>query len=304
MDEQREQMLQEFREAAEQGLDSEAFYQMMRKAVGLDAMPHDLARDIMKRKVAARIQAGGPRLTPEKEERLRAALRRFHEPSERARDPHHPVGAVANAIRQALPEFQPWQVDISQVDLKAAAQRLYEGDRGQALSYLFPPGFAEASAGAYLTGQRSVLIEDDDGAVLTMSELLERKTTQEAFRTRMQEGSRLSDVLDLTWKQPEPLELRTVEKRLRDLVEKIVPGVAGRFLPRQEPRFRAALRMELGDHPVPAAIGGVLRRWSTLPEGICVASVTIHLEPWATARSGQVIGLVEGSAFPWYERQG
>ena len=147
MDEQREQMLREFQEAAEQGLDSEAFYQMMRKAVRLDAVPHDLMRDIMKRKVAAKIQAGGPLLTPEEEERLRAALRRFHEPSERARDPRHPVGAAAEALRQALPEFQSWQVDLSQVDLKAAAQRLYEGKRGQALSYLFPPGFVEGIVG-------------------------------------------------------------------------------------------------------------------------------------------------------------
>ncbi len=183
MDEERERVLQQFREAAEQGLDSEAFYQMMRKAVRLEGVPHDLVRDIMKRKMAAKIPAGGPAFTPEQETRLREALRRFHEPSERARDPQHPVGATANAIRAALPEFKPWQVDISQVDLNAAARRLYE-DRSQALSYLLPPSFAEEPSGAYLTVQRSVLIEDEDGSVLTMGELLERKTTREAFDRR------------------------------------------------------------------------------------------------------------------------
>ncbi len=303
MDEQQERMLQRFQVAAEQGLDSEAFYQIMREAVRLDAVPHDLLRDIMKRRVAAKMQEGGPLLTPAKEESLRTGLRRLHEPSERARDLQHPVGAVADAIRRALPEFRAWQIDLAQVDLNTAARQLYEGRRPEALSYLVPPGFAEESTGAYLTVQRSVLIEDEDGAVLTMGELLERKATRETFDRRLREGSRLSDALDLIWKQPEPLELRAVEKLLHELSEKIVPGVAVRFLPRQEPRFRAALRMELGDNPIPGAVGGVLQRGSTLPEGIHVASVTIHLEPWAAAYSGQVIKLAEGSAFPWFERQ-
>ena len=303
MNEEHEQILQQLREAAQQGLNSEAFYQMMRKASHLGPVPRDLLRDIMKRHLAGRIPEEGPVIPPEREDRLRESLRRFHEPSERACDLNHPVGAVADAIRRALPGFRPWQVDVSKIDLNEAARRLYEGRRDQALSYLFPPGFVRESSGSYLTAQRSLLIEDEDGSVLTLGELLESKATQEAFRERMEKGSRWSDTLDLTWKQPEPLELRAVEELLRDLSEKIVPGVMVRFLPRREPRIRAALRMQLGDSPIPAATGGVLNRSSVLPEGIDVASVTIHLEPWATAHSGQVIGLAEGSAFPWFERQ-
>jgi RNA polymerase sigma factor (sigma-70 family) len=302
MDEQREQILQQFRDAAEQGLDSEAFYQIVRKATRLGPVPQDLVRDIMKRQVAAKRPEGGPLLTPEKEERIREALRRLHEPSERARDPHHPVGAVAGAIRQALPQFRTWQIDLSQVDLNTAARKLYEGQRPEALSYLFPPGFAEESSGAYLTVERSLLIEDEDGSVLTMGELLERKDTQEAFRARLREGSRLSDVLDLTWKEPAPLELRAVEKLLHELSEKIVPGVAVHFVSHREPRFRAALRMQLGDDRIPAAIGGVLHRWAALPEGIHVASVTLYLEPWAAAHSGQAVKLAEGSVFPSFQQ--
>jgi hypothetical protein len=303
MNEERERILQQLREAAEQGVDSEAFYQMLRKATRLGPVPRELLQDIMKRHVTARKTGEGPLLPPESERKMRESLRQIHEPSERARDPNHPVGAVACAIRAALPEFRPWQVDISRIDLNQAAQRLYD-DRAQALSYLLPPGFAEESSGSYITAERGLLVEDQDGTVLTMSELVEKKATREAFRERMKEGSRLSDVLNLLWKRPEPLELRAVEELLRRLSEQVVPGVPVHFVGRSEPRFRAALRMQLGDSPIPAATGGALHRPSVLPEGTHVASVTIHLEPWATARSGQAVELVEGSPFPSFGRQG
>ena len=300
MNAQRERILQQLREAAEEGLDSEAFYQMMRKATRSGPVPRDLLRDIMKRHLAARRTGAGPVIPPEKKDGIRQALARYHEPSERARDPNHPVGAVANAIRESLPAFKPWQVDVSKIDLDAVARRFYD-DRAQALSYLLPPGFVEESSGSYITAQRSLLVQDQDGAVLTVSELMEKKATQEAFAKQMQEGSRLSEALGLVWKQPEPLELRAIEELLRGLAEKIVPGTAVRFVPRTEPRFRMALRMQLGNSPIPAATGGVLNRPSMLPEVTYVAGVTIHLEPWASARSGQVIGLAEGSPFPHFD---
>jgi len=244
----------------------------------------------------------GPVFAPGKAERLREALRWSHEPSARACDPNHPVGATAEAIRNALPQFRPWQVNMAQIDLNEAARHLHDGRRAAAFSYLLPPGFADGPSGAYLTAQRSLLIEDEDGAVLTMGALLDRKTTREAFHRQMRIGSRWSDALDLIWKQVELLELRAVEELLRNLSEKIVPGVDVRFLPRREPRFRAALRMQLGDHRIPAATGGVLNRCSVVPEDVQVASVTIHLEPWAAARTGQVVEFAEDSPFPWSGR--
>jgi hypothetical protein len=228
---------------------------------------------------------------------LRDSLRRFHEPSQRAQDPSHPVGAAALAIRAVLPAFQPWQVDISTLDLNAAARKLYD-DRAQALSYLIPPRFAEDSSGAFITAERTLLIEDEDGSVLTVGELMRKKDTQDQFARLMREASRLGDALGLAWKQAEPLELRAVEEFLRDLAHKVVPDVALRFLPRQEPRYRAALRMELADNPIPAAIGGVLNPLPMLPEGIHVAAVTLSLEPWAATRTGQTIPLLEGAVFP------
>jgi hypothetical protein len=234
MNEEREEVLRKLREAAEQGPHSEAFYQMMRRATRFGPVPNELFRGIWERHLAARKAQGRPLIPPEREEAIRAGLRRLHEPSARARDPTHPVGAVAKAIREALPPFELWQIDVSKIDLNAAAEKLCD-DRAQALSYLLPPGFTDESSGLYIAIERGPLIEDDDGSVLTVHELIERKATQEAFRERMQKGSRLSDALKLAWKQPEPLELRAVEEFLRDLAEKVVPGVPVRFLPRQAP---------------------------------------------------------------------
>lgn len=298
MNDQRERILQQLREAAEEGLNSEAFYQMMRRAVRFGPVPRDLLRDIMQRRLAGKVPQEGPVLSPEQQEGVRAQLRRFHEPSERARDLNHPIGAVARAIREALPTFRPWQVDVSTIDLNAVARKFCE-DRAAALSYLVPPHFAEDSSDAYVTAERSLLIEDEDRSVLTMGELMERKTSQEAFQRQMREGNRLSDAIGLAWKQREPLELRRIEEFLRGLAEKIVPSVPLRFLPRQEPRFRAALRMDLGDSPIPAATGGVLHHTSVLPQGVHVASLTLHLEAWASARTGKPVELSGEPAFPF-----
>jgi hypothetical protein len=304
MDEEHERILQQLREAAAQGLDSEAFYQALRQASRLGPVPRDVLQEILQRHYAGKVPEQGPVIPPEREERLREGLRRVHGPSERARDPHHPVGAAADALRQALPGFQPWQVDVSKIDLNEVTRKVHAGQRTEALSYLLPPGFEAEASGSYLTAERGLLIEEEDGSVLTMGELFANQATREAFRERMEKGSRWSDTLGLLWKRPEPLELRAVEELLRSLSEKMVPGTPVRFLPRQEPRFRAALRMQLGDSPIPAAIGGVLHHLPVLPEGIDAAAVTIYLEPWATVRSGEAIELAAGPAFPSFERPG
>jgi RNA polymerase sigma factor (sigma-70 family) len=304
MDAQRAQFVQQLQEAAAEGLDSEAFYQVMRKAVSLRPVPREIMKEFGNRHMEAiRKRARKPLLSPEQEQRLRESLRQIHEPSERTGDPNHPVGAVANAIRGALPEFRSWQVDLSQVNLAKLAQRLF-ANRAEALSYLLPPGFIEEPRGAYLSAERALLIRDEDGSVLLMGELLEKKATQEAFRKQLKSGGCMSDALCLLWEQPEPLDLRAIEELLRHLSERVVPGVSAQFRPYEEPRYRAALRMQLGDDPIPTAVGGVLNRWSILPEGVCVASVGIYLEPWASIRSGQAIELTEGTPFPSLNHRG
>jgi hypothetical protein len=257
--------------------------------------------DIMKRHFEAKMPKEGPVMTPEKEEAVRRSLREYHEPSERARDPNHSIGAAANAIRKALPDFQAWQVDVSKIDLNRVARRMFD-DRAHVMSYLLPSDFTCESQGAYISAKRSVLIEDEDGAVVTMGQLIARKTTQEAFREQLKTGGCMSDTLGLLWKQLGPLDLQTVEELLRRLAEKVVPETPVRFRPYDEPSYRAALQMHLGNNPIPAAIGGVHNRWSILPEGVQVASVMIPLEPWASIRSGQTVDLVKGTPFPSLNR--
>ncbi len=297
MNRERERILQQLREAADEGLDSEAFYQVIRKGVNFGPVPREMLGDIMRRHFEAKMPKEGPVMTPEREEAVRRSLREYHDPSERARDPNHPVGATANAIRAALPDLQSWQVDVSKIDFNAVA-RLLVDDRTHVMSYLLPPDFTRESQGAYISAKRSLLIEDEDGSVVTMAELIAKKTTQEAFRRQLKTGGCMSDTLGLLWKRLGPLDLQAVEELLRRLAEQVVPKTAVRFCPYEEPRYRAALHMQLGDNPILAAIGGVLNRWSILPDGVQVASVTIYLEPWASARSGQVIELARGSPFP------
>lgn len=304
MDPERKQLVQELQKAAAEGLDSEAFYLVMRKAMSLRPVPRELLKEFRDRHLEAiRKRGGNPLLSPEQEQTIRESLRQVHEPSERASDPHHPVGAAAGAIRAALPEFTPWQVDLSQVNFAEQAKRLFE-NRAEAMSYLLPPDFVERPRAAYLSAERALLIRDEDGSVLLMGELLEKKATQEAFRERLKSGGCMSDALCLLWKQPEPLDLKAVEDLLCRLSERVAPGATVRFRPYEEPRYRAALRMQLGDDPIPAAVGGVLNRWSILPEGVQVASVGIHLEPWASARTGQVVELVRGTPFPSLNQPG
>jgi hypothetical protein len=136
----------------------------------------------------------------------------------------------------------------------------------------------------------------------TSFEIMQSKDTREAMLSQMKQGGRLSDAMSLLWKRAETLELRAVEELLRRLSNAIVPNAPVSFRCYKEPRYRAGLRMQLapegrGDNPVPAAIGGVHNPWPGIPEGICVASVLIYLEPWAEARSGQVVELADFSPF-------
>jgi hypothetical protein len=119
----------------------------------------------------------------------------------------------------------------------------------------------------------------------------------------MGQGSGLSDALLLLWKRSETIELRDVEELLQLLVDVIAPKVSVRFLAYEEPRYRAALRLQLGDSPIPAAIGGVHNPWAGLSDRISVASVLIYLEPWATAQSGQIVELADFSLFDVLEKR-
>ncbi len=100
---------------------------------------------------------------------------------------------------------------------------------------------------------------------------------------------RISDVLDLTWMAAGSLELRSVQEVLKRLSSAVLPGVQVRFSTYDEPRYRSALQLHVGDVSARAALGGVLVEWPGRPPGADAAHLRIFLEPWATAQSGQVV---------------
>jgi RNA polymerase sigma factor (sigma-70 family) len=204
IDPRREQILQQLRDAMNEGIHSEAFYQAMRRALRLRPVPRDMFRDFLQRRQTAK-QAKGP-MPPEKQQMLREAMGRIYAPSQRAQDLNHPVGAAAYAIRGALPQFRDWQVDMSEVDFSHAARQMLQGK-----GFSMPPDFAEASEASYLSAMQAWLVQDEDGSVRTTYELMQNKGTKDALTAQMGQGSALSDALRLMWKRLQPLELREVE---------------------------------------------------------------------------------------------
>ena len=101
--------------------------------------------------------------------------------------------------------------------------------------------------------------------------------------------NRMSDVLDFAWMAAEPIELRAVQEWLEGLTATVLPDSTIRFVPYDEPRYRAALRLHLDPVVSPAAVGGVLAAWQGQPPGVNAAHVRFFLEPWATVLSGQVV---------------
>jgi RNA polymerase sigma factor (sigma-70 family) len=299
MNAKREQILQQLKDASKEGIHSEAFFQAMRQALSLRPAPNDTLRKVMQKHWAKKLKKLP--MEPERESMLRDGLGRIYSASERAQDPNHPVGAVANAIRAALPEFQQWQVDMSEVDLSQMTQHMFSG-KGEAFSLMGPPGLSTNSAGSYISSLNAWLIQDQDGSMRTSFEIMQSKGTRDAMITQMKQGGHLSDALSLLWKETESLELRAVEELLRRLSDAIVPDTPASFCPYEEPRYRAALRMQLSGNPIPAAIGGVYNPSPGLPDRVGVASVLIYLEPWAAAQSGQVVELADFSLIDFMKK--
>jgi hypothetical protein len=195
----------------------------------------------------------------------------------------HPVGAIAMAIRTALPGFQNWTLDLGE----AVADFWTSRDR---LRAVLPPGFADGHPGAFLRATRAVVVPNEDGSVRSVYELLQDCPDTPAFRAAARE-LRISDALDLTWMVAGPLDLRVVQELLAGLSSAVLPNSAARVSPYDEPRYRSALQVHLGNVAARAACGGVLHEWPGRPAGVSAAHVRIFLEPWATAQSGHVVSL-------------
>jgi len=301
MNAKRQQILRQLTDASKEGIDSEVFFQAMRQALSLRPAPNDLLRKVMQKHWAKKLKKLP--MEPEKERKLCDGLGRIYSASDRARDPNHPVGAAASAIRAALPEFQQWQLDWFEVDISEMARHMFDG-KGDAFSSMRPPGFDTDASGAYISSLRALLIKDEDGSLRTSFEIMQNKDTRGTMLSQMKQGGRLSDAMSLLLKRTEPLELRAIEELLRRLSNEVVPNTSVSFCSYEEPRYRAGLRMQLGDNPVPAAIGGVQNSWPGLPDGINIASIHIYLEPWAAAQSGRDVELVEFSLSDFLKKEG
>jgi RNA polymerase sigma factor (sigma-70 family) len=262
MNEERERQIQRLTRLFDEG----ESYQALRESLALRPPPKELI-DLF----------GGAPSTPPRDDFFRRMSERFTGPSDRATDPNHPVGLIAAAIRKALPEFQDWSLDVGE-----AAAHL---DR---LRAMLPPGFAEGRPGAFLRTTRAVMRVGENGSAQSIYQVLQDSPDEEAFRAAGKD-IRLSDVLDLTWLVAGPLELRSVQEVLERLTSAVLPDEQVRFSSYDEPRYRSALQLHVGNHRTRFAHGGVLTAWPGRPEGVDAAHLRIFLEPWATIRSGHAV---------------
>jgi RNA polymerase sigma-70 factor (ECF subfamily) len=295
MDERREEVLRQLQELIDKGGDSDEVYKVMREALDLRPVPHALLRMLLQRRVKAGRESISPEESGRKEEWVRLHWDEFTRPSPRAMDAQHPVGAAAHAIRAALPEFL--ERPAPPPDFEAAKRWAKEQKEPPSL----PPEFAEGRPVAFWRAGRGLLFQDENGAVDTQFELLRRKDSRQDMETAWRRGFRISDVLVLSWLRPKPLELHDVEALLRRLAEAVLPDTPISFGVYDEPQYRAALRLQLGNLPIPGATGGILNPWPGLPNDADLANVRLYLESWASARSGQAISLAE-LPFPLFDK--
>lgn len=278
MNEEREHQIQRFKRLIDDG----EIYEALRGSLALRPPPSELI-GLIRRKLALASDS----LAPPDKAFIREAASRFLGPSHRALDPNHPVGAVAAAIRKALPDFQEWRLDAGE----AAARFLaLQSEHRDALRATLPPGFSEGRPGAFLRATRALVHVGGGGTVRGMYQLLQDRPDEAAFRAAAS-GIRISDVIDLTWMAAGLIELRSVQEVLERMAFAVLPGEQVRFSTYDEPRYRSALQLQVEGISVRFACGGVLAEWSGRPQGIDAAHIRIFLEPWAAVQTGQVVDL-------------
>jgi len=276
MDREREQTIRRLKELIDKDEDLHDFQEAVRLGLSLHPPPVELLDALRKRWLHKGVTA----LKQDKgrEQMFRRMMQRFHGPSERVQDPNHPIGAVAHAIRAALPEYQEYRLETKQVVQSMLAE---------SKNVPRPPALAEGRPGSFLNVTRGVLMRHADGTVPSMRQFLARKLPRDAGAGKVDMHMCISDVVDLFCNQTDGVELRAVEILLEHLHTALAPNASSRILSYDHPHYRAALLLHLGDIVLPAAFGGVLYRRPEMPQGIGSMHVRLYLESWATARTDQ-----------------
>jgi RNA polymerase sigma-70 factor, ECF subfamily len=281
MNEERARQIERFKRL----IDDDDIYGALRESLALRPPPSELIDLFIRRRVASATDVQDVADGKEPASFFREMTQRFVRPSDRTSDPSHAVGSMTIAIQKALPHFQRWPLDAGE----AAARFLTStGELRDRIQAVLPPGFAEGRPGAFLRASRAVVVLNDNGSVRSIYEHLQDSPDVQSFRAARQH-TRISDVLDLTWMVAGLLELRSVQEMLEGLTSAVLPGTQVRFSTYDEPRYRSALQLHVGDIAARAAYGGVLNEWPGRPAGVDAAHVRIFLEPWATVRSGQLV---------------
>ncbi len=280
-----------------EGADKTMFVELAQEAMQLRPVPHDLVQKLYKALFASQFTG---KKKEETRGRIHQALQEHGRPSARTADPNHAVGRAAQGIIEALPRFQRWEIPPERI-VDFMTDR-FGPDGPPEKECLLAPGFVEGRSGSYLRLTSGLVIVDEQGHLQDVGTLLRKSISRKTAKSQPDSNAKLSDVIDLSWMETRPLELREVESQLRELAHKVVGGVAVRFSVCEEPRYRAALHMYLGDCANsgdcanPAATGGVLQEWPGMVEGTSAAHVRIYLETWASVMSGTQ---VEFRSFPW-----
>ncbi|MHC4406934.1 MAG: RNA polymerase sigma factor, partial [Planctomycetota bacterium] len=221
-----------------EGADQATFFELAKEVMQVRPFPRDLMHKLAKSHLGS--QLGGERWE-KTQGRVLQALREHGGPSARTADPNHPVGRATSAIIEALPHFQ--RLEVAPEEIIGMLVARYGPNSPPEPEPFLPPGFAEGRSVAYLRLASGLVIVDERGRMKDMRELMHENISRKVVNSRFDQGARLSDVIDLTWMETRPLELRDVELQLRELAGKVAAGPAVRFSAYEAPCYRAALRM-------------------------------------------------------------
>ena len=287
----KEQILKKLNDFIKSKGSSKYLHKILRQVFTIRPLPIDLLSKLIQQrsKTAKKLLTCEGR--NEVEQRARKVMTSLYQMSPRMQDTNHPIGKTASLIREALPDFKEWQIDIS-----SAAQSVTQRLSGDFNHLYLPPGYTEGIPGAYIYAVKGSLIRTKDGSFCTMYELLESKNAENVNDTEPISNNWISDTLILMWMQMDVINLCEVENLLQRLLKIIAPKRTSHFSVYKQPSYRSALRMQIEDIAIPSAIGGILNPLPNLIEKINIAQVQIYLEPWAMAQSGEVVELIKLSS--------